>query len=221
MSKEKLPFPQAILWDLDGTILDTEKAHYLSWKEVLAERSIELSKESFRLAFGGNNRRSLTQWLGITPSQDLIQEIAGRKEALFRKNIQSTTHLFPQVVDWLAYFQGKGIAQALASSAPLENIHTALDTFGLWIYFQQIISGEELPSKPNPAIFLEAASQLGVKAQNCLVFEDSEPGLLGAQRAGMAVICKLGTIIEAPQYVSGAFLNFPKDPAAWLKKLFI
>lgn len=212
--------PQGVIWDLDGTLLDSAEAHYLSWLETLRNYGVELNRETFRADFGGNNLRSLTKWLGEVPSEALLTEIAEKKESLFRANIRSHTRLFPGALAWLDYFKKAGIAQALASSAPQENIRVSLDTFSLWPYFQKVVSGEKLPSKPDPASFLEAARQLGFQPNNCLVLEDSEPGLLGAQRAGMRVICKLGTVAQAPSYALAAFEDFPQDPTSFLEGIF-
>ena len=210
---------QGVIWDLDGTLVDTAEAHYLSWQETLKAYNVDLSRETFRADFGGNNQRSLTQWLGEVPSAALLAEIADQKESLFRANIHERTQLFPGVLGWLDYFKSVGIPQALASSAPQENITASLDTFALWPYFQTVVSGEKLPSKPDPTTFLEAARQLGIPPENCLVLEDSEPGLLGAHHAGMRVICKLGTVRQAPGYVLAAFDVFPQDPATFLSQV--
>jgi len=210
---------QGIIWDLDGTLLDTGEAHYLSWQETLKSYGVTLSPETFSADFGGNNLRSLTKWLGAVPSKALLVEIADKKEALFRAYIRSHTRLFPGVLGWLDYFKGVEIPQALASSAPMENITASLDTYALWPYFDKVVSGEKLPSKPDPATFLEAARQLDIQPDKCLVLEDSEPGLLGAHRAGMQVICKLGTIKQAPEYTLAAFKEFPQDPASYLARL--
>jgi beta-phosphoglucomutase len=211
--------PEGVIWDLDGTLLDTGEAHYLSWRETLEAYGVDLSRETFRADFGGNNLRSLTKWLGEIPSEALLAEIADKKESSFRGKIRSQARLFPGVMAWLDYFKTVGIPQALASSAPSENITVSLDTYGLWPYFQKIVSGEKLPSKPDPATFLEAARQLDIPPNKCLVLEDSEPGLLGAHRAGMMVICKLGTVTQAPQYALAAFKDFPQDPASYLARV--
>jgi len=214
------PFtPEGVIWDLDGTLLDTAEAHYLSWKETLEPFGVQLSLETFRKEFGGNNLRSLTQWLGEVPSEAFLAEVADKKETAFRANIRSHTRLFPGVLTWLDYFRQVGTPQALASSAPQENITISMETYGLWHYFQKLVSGEKLPSKPDPASFLEAARQLHIQPCNCLVMEDSEPGLLGAHRAGMRVICKLGTIIQAPSFVLAAFNDFPENPAYYLAQV--
>lgn len=219
MKKENCSAPRGVIWDLDGTILDTGEAHYLSWQESLKPYGVELSYETFRADFGGNNLRTLTKWLGEAPSADLLAEIADKKESLYRANIRNHTHLFPGALVWLNYFKKAGIPQALASSAPQENITASLDTFKLWPYFQKVVSGEKLPSKPDPATFLEAARQLGIPPINCLVIEDSEPGLLGAHNAGMPVICKLGTVRQAPDYTLAAFEDYPRDPATFLARI--
>ena len=219
MNKANFIAPRGVIWDLDGTLLDTAEAHYLSWQETLKPYGLDLSRETFRADFGGNNLRTLTQWLGEVPSAALLAEIADKKESIFRANIRNHTHLFPGVLRWLDYFKKAGIPQALASSAPQENITVSLDTFKLWPYFQKVVSGEKLPSKPDPATFLEAARQLGIPPEYCLVLEDSEPGLLGAHSAGMQVICKLGTVRQAPAYALAAFEEFPQDPETYLAQL--
>ena len=211
--------PLGVIWDLDGTLLDTVEAHYLSWQETLSAYGVMLSPETFRADFGGNNLRSLTQWLGEVPSDAFLAEVADKKESIFRANIRGHTRLFPGVLTWLDYFKSFAIPQALASSAPIENIRISLDTYALWHYFQEVVSGEKLPSKPDPATFLEAARQLDIQADNCLVMEDSEPGLLGAHRAGMQVICKLGTVKQAPDFALAAFEDFPQNPASYLARL--
>jgi beta-phosphoglucomutase len=210
---------EGVIWDLDGTLLDTGEAHFLSWQETLKDYGIDLSRETFRADFGGNNLRTLTKWLGEIPSEALLAEIANKKESMFRANIRRHTRLFSGALIWLDHFKASGIPQALASSAPQENITVSLDTYGLWPYFQKVVSGEKLLSKPDPATFLEAARQLDIPPNKCLVLEDSEPGLLGAHRAGMMVICKLGTVAQAPDYALAAFKDFPQDPATFLVRL--
>ncbi|HSN95467.1 MAG TPA: HAD family phosphatase, partial [Anaerolineaceae bacterium] len=137
---------QGIIWDLDGTILDTGEAHFLSWQETLMDYGVALSAEAFSADFGGNNLRSLTKWLGAVPSAAELAKIADKKESLFRAKLRSHTRLFPGVLSWLDYFKYSGIPQALASSAPMENITVSLDTYVLWPYFKKVVSGEKMPS---------------------------------------------------------------------------
>ncbi|HSN95089.1 MAG TPA: HAD-IA family hydrolase, partial [Anaerolineaceae bacterium] len=106
-------------------------------------------------------------------------------------------------------------------SAPMENITVSLDTYVLWPYFEKVVSGEKMPSKPDPAIFLETARKMETTPDKCLVIEDSKPGMLGAHRAGMQVICKLGTVKQAPEYALAAFEDYPQKPADHLANLLV
>jgi beta-phosphoglucomutase len=93
--------------------------------------------------------------------------------------------LIPGVVDWLSTAKARGISQAIASSGPLENIETMMSSFGLTEYFDRFVSGADLPAKPEPDVFLAAARELQRKPDECLVIEDSLPGVKAAVNAGM------------------------------------
>lgn len=178
----------AILWDLDGTLADTGELHYLSWAKTLAARNIPYSREVFRTTFGMNNANSLNVILGHPPTPDLLLELSEEKEASFRDDVRGHAQLLPGALDWLNRLQQDGIPQAIASSAPPQNIDALVDELQIRPYFQAIVSGFNLPSKPNPHVFLAAAEQLAVPPQFCVVVEDAVAGVAGAKQAGMRCI---------------------------------
>lgn len=151
----------AVLWDMDGTILDTLELHYQTWKEAFSDRPTLFSRELFRAHFGGNNRSTVPIYLGYEPDETYLQQVISLKESLFRQQLAEKTRLFPGIRAWFAYFAELGAKQAVASSAMLENINKVVDSFEIRKYFAALVPGEDLPSKPAPDIFLRAAAILG------------------------------------------------------------
>lgn len=178
----------AILWDLDGTIVDTKTSHVFTWETALQKHGYALDMAVFESNFGRNNTTLLPILLGFTPDDDLMTQIIEDKEALFRQIAPERITLVPGVETWLSAADGLNYAQAIASSAPMENITTMLGIFNLESYFQSIISGTDLPAKPKPDVFFQAAQTLAVQPENCVVIEDSLAGVEAAHRAGMRCI---------------------------------
>jgi HAD superfamily hydrolase (TIGR01509 family) len=178
----------AILWDLDGTIIDSTEAHFESYAAVFQQHGYAISREIFDTTFGRNTQTSLPLLLGFDPDPKLSEQIIREKEIFFRKMVPDNASLIPGVESWLATAKTKGIAQAIASSAPMKNITSILRTFNLLGYFDLLVSGANLPAKPEPDVFLTAAEQLNFPPRRCLVIEDSKPGLAAAKQAGMRCI---------------------------------
>jgi len=179
---------QGILWDMDGVLVDTAEFHYLSWTQTLAEIGISIDRRSFRLVFGKNNYDTLTIFLQRPPEAELLAQLGPRKESLFRELIHGKAQLLPGARRWLDDFRRLGHQQAVASSAPQENIDALVDELELRGYFQALCAGNDMPGKPDPTIFLLAASALGLPPRDCIVIEDSLAGIEGAKRAGMTCI---------------------------------
>jgi beta-phosphoglucomutase len=175
----------AILWDLDGTIVDTKDCHFYTWESALHKLGYKLDRRVYEMNFGRNNHALAPLFLGFDPDADLLAELIDHKETLFRQIAPNQTDLVPGVKTWLATAAGLGIKQAIASSAPMDNITTMLSHFELEQYFNAIVSGTNLPAKPEPEIFLKAAKVLGRSPANCLVVEDSLAGVQAAKTAGM------------------------------------
>lgn len=176
---------KAVLWDLDGVVVDTGEFHYRAWAEVLAEAGLSFSRPFFQATFGMNNAGILKTLLGHEPPADQLKYISERKEERFRQIIHGQVRPLPGVVQALAWFKRHGFKQAIASSAPLANIDFLIDELGLRADFDAIISGFDLPGKPAPDVFLLAAQRLAVAPIDCLVVEDAVAGVVGAKHAGM------------------------------------
>ncbi|MCO6450562.1 MAG: HAD family phosphatase [Caldilineales bacterium] len=180
--------PIAVLWDMDGVIIDTGESHYLAWMQILPEYGIDMNRDIFTRTFGMNNDTLLRVLMGDNADPALVDEISGRKEQRFREIAAATTKILPGVRDWLQTLQSMGVRQAIASSAPPANIDLHLDIQGIRPYFDAIVSGNDMPGKPAPDVYLEAARQVDAQPARCVVIEDAVAGVEGARRAKMKCI---------------------------------
>jgi len=180
---------RGVIWDLDGVLADTGEAHFQAWATVLSEHTIPFDRSTFDRLFGMNNKGTLTELLGRPPTQEELASIADRKEILFRHFAEKLVRPLPGALRLLDELAGAGWSQAVASSAPQENIDLVVDTFNIRRYFATILSGAGLPAgKPDPALFLLAARALGLFPERCVVVEDAPVGVEAARRAGMPCI---------------------------------
>lgn len=179
---------QGILWDMDGVLVDTGEFHIRSWQEVLDDYGIAFNRMKFQQALGMNNAGTIELLLGHKPEAGLVEAIATRKEECFRQLMQGHVTPLPGVLDWLQRWHDQHIPMAVASSASSENINFIVDALHIRPYFHSLVSGADIPGKPDPAVFLSAAQRLGLPPTNCIVIEDSIAGVEAARRAGMRCI---------------------------------
>ena len=178
----------AILWDLDGTIIDTKSCHQQTWESAIKDSGYTMDSRAYNENFGINNDVLLPKLLGFEPDEALKKRLIEQKEALFRDIAPESVNLVTGVETWLQDAKRYQIFQAIASSAPKHNITILLMNFSLTKYFDAIVSGAEMAAKPAPDVFFEAAAELGVEAKSCLVIEDSLAGVRAAKNAGMTCI---------------------------------
>jgi beta-phosphoglucomutase len=182
--------PRAVLWDLDGTLVDSEDYHWRSWRDAMAAEGIDLSYDRFLASFGLRNDRILRGWLGDSVDPARIQRIGDAKEAEYRRlaEREGLTPL-PGAAEWTARLHADGWHQAIASSAPRLNVEVMLRVLHLDRYFDAIAAAEDVTiGKPDPQVFLRAAEHLGVPPSNCIVVEDAPAGIEAARAGGMRSI---------------------------------
>lgn len=182
--------PRAVLWDMDGTLLDSAEYHWLAWHATLAGEGLALRHEQFIATFGQRNDTILRDWLGADLAPADIERIGGAKEAHYRELVRERgVALLPGVGAWLERLRASGWVQAVASAAPRLNVEAILEALAIGPYFSAITSAEDVQrGKPDPQVFLLAAERLGVPPVRCVVVEDAPAGVEGARRGGMRSI---------------------------------
>ena len=180
----------AVLWDLDGTLVDSEEYHWISWRDTMAEEAAPVTRAQFLDTFGLRNDEILPAWLGPGATAERIQRVSDAKEVLYRELVRSgDLRPLPGAAEWVHRLGEQGWRQAIASSAPRENVDVVLEALGLARRFDAVVSAEDVTAgKPDPQVFLKAAQRLGIAPARCVVVEDSAAGVEGARRAGMRSI---------------------------------
>ena len=181
---------RAVLWDMDGTLVDSAEYHWQAWRDSMSREGFPGTHGQFLASFGQRNDSILRQWLGEKATPELIQRIGNAKEALYRQHVrQHGIEPLPGALEWVNLLHRQGWGQAIASAAPRANIETILDVLHAGRCFQAIVSAEDVRrGKPDPEVFLIAATQLGVAPQHCIVVEDAQHGVEAARAAGMKSI---------------------------------
>jgi beta-phosphoglucomutase len=179
---------RGVLWDMDGVLVDTGEFHFQSWLAVLPDYGIPYDREAFERTFGMNNAGTLRALTGRELPPEVVAEIAARKEQTYRASLRGRVTALPGAQAWLARLKERGYRQGIASSTPQANIDVVVSELGIAGYFDVILSGSDMPPKPDPAVFLAVAAQIEVPPQRCVVVEDSRAGVEAARRGGMRCI---------------------------------
>jgi len=185
---------EAVVWDMDGVIVDTAPYHFKAWQAVFEKRGVSFTEEDFKHSFGQRNDTIINDAIGRSLSPAEVNAIASEKEADFRRRLGREIKPLSGVMELINSLSGHGVKMAIASSAPIENIE--LVTWGLDIgdCFQAVVWSDEVTEgKPSPQGFLLAALRLGVKPGNCVVIEDAVAGVTAAKRAGMKCLAVTNT----------------------------
>jgi|ERR1039458_732932 HAD superfamily hydrolase (TIGR01509 family) len=177
----------AYLFDCDGTIVDSMPLHYMAWKQALGEWGCALDEDLF-YSWGGKPPVEIIA--ALNQMRDLkmpVAAVAERKENLYFALLHDLKPI-PEVLEHIVAHHGQ-IPFAVVSGSTRESIVKSLTAVGLLDRFPILVGSEDYArSKPAPDAFLTAATRLGVAPQDCLVFEDTDMGILAATAAGMASV---------------------------------
>ena len=183
---------KGFIFDLDGVIVDTAKYHYLAWRKLANELGFEFTKEQNEMFKGVSRKRCLEILLdigGIDATQEQFDTWMVEKNIDYLAYIDEMdeSEILPKVKKVLKYLKKKEQPIALGSAS--KNAIPILEKVGLLAYFDTIVDGNNVTkAKPDPEVFLLAAEQLGVKPEDCIVFEDAVAGIEAANRANMISI---------------------------------
>lgn len=181
---------RAVLWDVDGTLIDSSEYHWLSWRDALAAENFPITREQFAAIFGRRNDEILRDYFGADFPAAEVARVGEAKETRYRALLSERgVTLLPGVRRWLDRLKGDGWLQAMASSAPRANLEAIIGALGIGDYFAAVVSAEDVTrGKPDPQVFLAAADRLGVAPSACVVVEDAPAGVEAARRAGMRAV---------------------------------
>jgi len=182
-----------VIWDLDGTLADTEQPHFRAWQALCAKYGRSVSWEQFKQTFGLGNPDVLRVLISADLSDEDMQRLSDEKEAMFRE-MSGKLEPMPGALDLVRHLRALAIPQAIGSSAPRDNIPYVLRALGISELFDATVSRWDVENgKPAPDIFLTAATRIGMPPGKCIVLEDAPAGIAAARAAGMRCIALAGT----------------------------
>lgn len=185
----------AVLFDMDGTLIDSMPLHDRSWGLWHGEVGLPFDQDSFFRTTAGRTNLEILRELFPAQAEDQLEAHAQRKEALYREIAARELTLIAGAAEVLAAARAAGLKVAICTAAPLGNIAIAFERFGFADLVDTVTSpADGLRGKPHPDIFEEAARRLGVAPAACLVFEDAPLGVEAARRAGMAAVALTTTL---------------------------
>ncbi|AOR37548.1 hydrolase [Streptomyces fodineus] len=218
----------SVIFDLDGTLVDSEPNYYEASRQTLAEHGVPgftwAEHESY---VGISTQETVTLWrerYGLRAPVDELLEATNRR---YLELARTRTRAYPEMRKFLELLAAEGVPTAVASGSSPEAIEAILAGTGLGAYLRTVVSTDEVPhGKPAPDVFLEAARRLGAHPADCVVLEDAAPGAAAAHAAGMRCIAipYVAAQADAPGFATAALLlrggqaEFTAQSAyAWLR----
>lgn len=183
---------KGLIFDLDGVIVDTAKYHYLAWKEIADELKINFTLKDNELLKGVSRVKSFQIILeigGIKMTDEEQEEYCHKKNNIYLEYVNRMTQdeILPGVKEFLVDAKKNGYKIALGSAS--KNAQLILSNTNMKKYFDVIIDGEKVvKAKPDPEVFVKGAYELGLKNEECIVFEDASAGVEAAHNANMIVV---------------------------------
>lgn len=178
----------ALIFDFDGTLVDTMPIHFEAYRRTFAEVDLELTPDDFYDNIGGKASETIPRFLRGRACARSIGELHARKQAIAAELLRTEEIVVLASAELLRGLRG-ALPIALASSGSRSGIDVVIDRLGWRSWFDAIVTGDDAPrGKPAPDLFLLAASRLGVEPGRCVVFEDADDGVAAARAAGMTVV---------------------------------
>ncbi len=208
--------PSGFLFDLDGTLLDSDPLHLAVFTQMLAPAGFDVDETFYLKHIHG--RLNVEVFTELVPGED-ARALDIAKEAAFRDRLTpGAVQPAPGLLALLDHAQAQGIPCAVVTNACRLNAVAMLAAIGLTDRLPTVIVADDCPhGKPHPAPYLAGAAALGVRAQTCLAFEDSPAGLTAARAAGCTVVGLTSSLPPAALRDAGAHHTIPDftDPALW------
>jgi beta-phosphoglucomutase len=179
---------KAILFDLDGTLANTDPLHYQTWQDILRDYGLEIDRAFYQARISGRLNPLIIQDLLPQLSFEAGKQLADDKEARFREIALSLTPM-PGLLDLLAWIDTQGLKKAVVTNAPRDNVKFMLKVLRLADSFDAVVLGEDATAgKPDPACYKLVLNQLNISAREAIAFEDSPSGIRSSVGAGIYTI---------------------------------
>ena len=181
---------KAVIFDLDGTLIDNNSFHRQTWEKYLEKIGKKISEEEFNANLNGRTNEDAIKYIfgkDISSEESLKHTLD--KEALYREIYKPFIKPVAGLIDFLEKLKSKNIPMAIATSGIQPNIDFMFENIPIKKYFETVVNSSHIKKgKPDPEIYLKVASLLNILPKNCLVFEDAAVGIKSAKAAGMKVI---------------------------------
>ena len=198
---------RAVIFDVDGVLVNSYRAHFEAWKRVAARVGRNLTEEEFASTFGRRNREIFHALWGDHVPEHQMEPLGDWKEAEYRRILLADFPAMDGARDLIEALHAAGFRLAVGSSGPPENVSTALEGLRAAHLFDAAVNGTQVRvGKPEPEVFLKAAAKLAVEPRFCAVIEDAPAGVEAAVRAGMTPIALEGTAPRERLVGAGAHL---------------
>ena len=210
------------LFDLDGVIVDTAKYHFISWRKIAKCFNYELKTEDNQKLKGLSRADSLNQILNLanmTLDSNSFKIYLEKKNQDYLNYVREITvdDILPGILEALDFLDKRRIKIALGSAS--KNARLILDQLEITSFFKIVVDGNQVKkSKPHPEIFLKASTAMGITPKKCIVFEDSQAGIIAAKAAGMTAVA-IGDKNDFTNY-DFCYPNFSSINTSELEMLF-
>lgn len=200
---------QAVLFDMDGVLIDSERHYMQGTMNLLAEMGYPTSWEKVLTLLGTTMDRTCELIAEMMHNDYTKEEVRKINDQYFKAHPLDYDNLLKEgVVEMLNYLKSQGVRMAICSSSPLANIEVVVNNCHLSGYFEHIISGEQFhESKPNPEIYLHAIDVMNLKRDECMIIEDSTLGVTAGYRAKIDVIAIADPLFNHDQHLANYQCN--------------
>ncbi|MGK5695685.1 HAD family hydrolase [Streptomyces sp. URMC 128] len=200
----------SVIFDLDGTLVDSEPNYYEAGRQTLAEHGVtDFDWTDHERYVGISTQETVADWVERYNLRASAEELFTAKNRRYLELARRSTRAYPEMRTFVELLAAEGVPMAVASGSSPEAIKAVLAGTGLDAHLRTVVSADEVAhGKPAPDVFLEAARRLGADPAACVVLEDAAPGVAAAHTAGMRCIALpyVAAQADAPEFATAGLL---------------